>query len=296
MMAPDINMRVKITALLAAHNRRDITIEALKNLYRQKNIEKLFELSVVLTDDGSTDGTSEAVERQLPQVKVVHGGGDLFWCGGMCFAYENARDDGADFYLLLNDDTHLYDDAIKKALDVYFDKSLGGKPEHIIVGSTVNPESNKLSYGGAVRVSRWHPFHYNLVTPLEHAQACDTFNGNFVLIHHSVIDNIGFLDDRYTHWFGDTDYGLMAAKAGFGLWVTPGFVGECAENDPNIHWDSAAYSFTKRVKMFFNVKGRPVNESMIFCRKHGGLAWPLFWLMPIIRGLFFPTRYDIKAG
>lgn len=296
MTAPENNMRAKITVLLAAHNRRDATIRSLKNLYRQQGIGDLFELSVVLTDDGSTDGTSEEVERQLPQVKIVHGDGNLFWCGGMCFAYENARDDGAEFYLLLNDDTYLYEDAIQKALDVYLDKSFEGNPEHIVVGSTVNPESKKLSYGGEVRVSWWHPFHYNLVARQEYAQACDTFDGNFVLIHRSIIDKIGFLDDRYTHWFGDTDYGLMAAKAGCGLWVAPGFIGECAENDPNIHWDSAAYSFPERVKMFFNVKGRPVSESMIFCRKHGGLAWPLFWLMPIIRGLFFPTRYDIKAG
>lgn len=296
MEAPEKKLTAKITVLLAAHNRRDSTIRSLKNLYRQQGIGDLFELSVVLADDGSTDGTSEEVERQLPQIKVVRGDGNLFWCGGMCLAYENARGDGADFYLLLNDDTYLYDDAIKKALGVYFKKSFEGKPEHVVVGSTVNPHSKKLSYGGEIRVSRWHPFRYNLLTPQEYAQACDTFCGNFVLIHRTVIEKIGFLDDRYTHWFGDIDYGLMVAKAGCGLWLAPGFVGECAENDPGIHWDSAAYTFPQRVRMFFKVKGMPLNETMVFCRKHGGLLWPLFWLMPIFRGLFFPTRHDNETS
>lgn len=289
-------MKVKITVLMAAHNRRDFTIQSLENLYRQQAIGDTFKLSVVLADDGSTDGTSEEVKRRFPQIKVVQGDGNLFWCGGMCLAYENARDCEADFYLLLNDDTYLYDDAIQRSLDVYLEKSLKGKPEHIVIGSTMNPQSKKISYGGEVRVSRWHPFHYNLLAPRDYAQACDTFCGNFVLIHRSVIEIIGFLDDRYTHWFGDIDYGLMAAKAECHLWVAPGFIGECAENDPSNHWDSAAYSFLQRLRMFFKVKGMPVNETMLFCRKHGGLVWPLFWLMPIIRGLFFPTRHDTKAS
>jgi len=289
-------MDVKITALMAAHNRCESTIRSLENLYRQQGIGESFELSVVLADDGSTDGTSEEVARRLPQVKVVRGDGNLFWCGGMCLAYENASDYKSDFYLLLNDDTYLYDDAMQKALDVYIEKLSKGDPKHIVIGSTVNPQSKKHSYGGLVRVSHWHPFKYDRLTPREDAQACDTFHGNFVLIHRSVIEKIGFLDDRFTHYFGDIDYGLMAAKAGCGLWITPGFIGECAENDPNVHWDSAAYSFPQRVKMFFNVKGMPVRETWVFCRKHGGLAWPLFWLMPIIKGLFFPIHYDTKAS
>jgi len=289
-------MGLKITALIAAHNRRESTIRSLENLYTQQGIGDSFELSVVLADDGSTDGTSDEVARRLPQVNVVRGDGNLFWCGGMCLAYDNASDYKSDFYLLLNDDTYLYNDAVRKALNVYIEKSSKGDPRHIVIGSTVNPQSKKISYGGVVRVSHWHPFKYNRLIPREDAQACDTFHGNFVLIHRSVIEKIGFLDDRYTHFFGDIDYGLVAAKAGCGLWVTPGFIGECAENDPNDHWDSAAYSFPQRVKMFFNVKGMPVRETWVFCRKHGGFAWPLFWLMPIIKGLFFPIHYDTKAS
>lgn len=101
MDAPKKIRKAKITVLLASHNRRDSTIRALKNLYQQQGVGRNFELSAVLVDDGSTDGMAEEVKRQLPVIKVVHGDGDLFWCGGMCLAYENARNDEADFYLFV---------------------------------------------------------------------------------------------------------------------------------------------------------------------------------------------------
>lgn len=287
-------MCIKITALLAAHNRRESTIKSLENLYRQNGIDQSFALTVVLADDGSTDGTSQEIARLLPQVDIVQGNGNLYWGGGMSLAYERARDDKPDFYLLLNDDTYLYSDAIQRSLCTYIDKSAGGAAEHIVIGSTVTPNSNEISYGGEIRVSRWHPFRYNRLSAKETTQACDTFNGNFVLVHRSVVDKIGFLDNRFTHYFGDIDYGLTAAKAGCGLWVAPGIIGECARNDSNTHWDSSSYSLAKRVRMFFDVKGMPVKETIVFCRKHGGVAWPLFWLMPIFRGLLFPTDYNTK--
>ena len=289
-------MKPKITALLAAHNRRDSTLASLANLYRQRDIEERYDLEVILVDDGSTDGTTNAIIEKFPQTRVIEGDGNLFWCGGMCVAYDHADQQGSDFFLLLNDDTYLNTDAISHALDVYEEKSATGKTEQIIVGATRNPQTGELSYGGEVQISRWHPFRLKHVIPSDHAQPCDTFNGNFVLVHRSVVARVGFLDRRYTHRFGDTDYGLVASRAGCSLWVAPGFVGECAENDPTINWDSAAYSFPQRVKMFFNVKGMPVRESRIFCRKHGGLIWPVLWLMPIVRGLFFPSRYEVETA
>jgi len=281
-----------VTALLTAHNRREFTLQSLGSLFSQKGYGDTFNLSAVLVDDGSTDGTFDTVSKMFPQVVISKGNGSLFWCGGMCQAFSSASIFDTDFYLLLNDDTFLYPDAIENALDVYLSKSTDVKPEHVVVGSTRDPQTKILTYGGSIRVSNWHPFHYLHVTPQSTPQPCDTFNGNFVLIHRSVVKKIGFLDSRYTHQFGDTDYGLTAAKAGAELWVAPGFIGECKENDPiTSAWDNAALPLKDRIKMFFNVKGMPLKESLIFTRKHGGLLWPIIFLLPIVRGVFFPTRY-----
>jgi len=285
-------MNTRIIALLAVHNRCELTLKSLENLFEQDGNGTLFDLTAIVVDDGSTDGTSAAIANKFPQVRLVRGDGSLFWCGGMCRAYEESADLKTDFYLLLNDDTFVYSDAIQRVLEAYKEKYTVKDAGHIIVGSTCAPSTKELTYGGSERVSNWHPFRYNLVEPKDVVQPCDTFNGNFVLIPKLVIEKIGFLDSHYTHRIGDTDYGLTASEAGCKLWVTPGFIGECSKNSPKINWDSAVLSFSNRVKMLDSVKGMPVRESRRFYKKHGGVFWPLFWIMPMIRGLFFPTRYS----
>jgi len=285
-------VKTQIVALLSVHNRCETTLKSLGNLFQQEGNGTLFNISAVVVDDGSTDGTGAAITNKFPQVNVVRGDGSLFWCRGMCRAYEQSADLDANFYLLLNDDTFVYPDAIKRVLAAYKEKHAGQGVDHIIVGSTRDPMTKVITYGGSKRVSNWHPFRYRLVEPKDISQPCDTFNGNFVLIPRTVIEKIGFLDNHYSHRFGDTDYGLTASKAACKLWVAPGVIGECSKNNPKINWDSAALPFTDRVKMLDNVKGMPVRESRRFYKKHGGVLWPLFWVMPMIRGLFFPTRYS----
>ena len=51
-----------IAVLLTVFNRREKTIECLKNLFAQ-DIPAEYSIMVYLTDDGCTDGTPEAVSK-----------------------------------------------------------------------------------------------------------------------------------------------------------------------------------------------------------------------------------------
>ena len=92
----------KVAVLLTVHNRREKTLACLENCYRQIDSMKgddTYSFSVYLVDDGSTDGTSEAVLQTYPQTHVINGDGSLFWNHGMRTAWDAAAADEQDFYL-----------------------------------------------------------------------------------------------------------------------------------------------------------------------------------------------------
>ncbi len=58
-------------------------------LYGQSNLDEV-RLDTFLVDDGCTDSTAQAVDKEYPQVKILQGDGNLFWGGGMRMAWDEA--------------------------------------------------------------------------------------------------------------------------------------------------------------------------------------------------------------
>ena len=65
---------MKIAALLTCFNRKDKTITCLNSV-----LNIIPTCHVYLVDDASTDGTSEAIKQNFPQVNIIQGNGNLFW-------------------------------------------------------------------------------------------------------------------------------------------------------------------------------------------------------------------------
>jgi GT2 family glycosyltransferase len=61
--------------VIPAHNRKPLTLACLESLARQT----FSDFAVAVVDDGSTDGTSEAIQEAFPQVHLILGSGDLWW-------------------------------------------------------------------------------------------------------------------------------------------------------------------------------------------------------------------------
>jgi len=121
-------------ALLTCFNRKDITLSCLESIYAQSLVKDL-ELSIYLVDDGSSDGTYEAVTKKFPDVKVLKGDGCLYWNGGMNMAWSAAYDAGFDYYLWVNDDVALQPDAFKLMFDSLHKACSNCDTEPVIVGS-----------------------------------------------------------------------------------------------------------------------------------------------------------------
>jgi len=257
-----------IGVCIASHNRRETTLKCLRRLF-DADLPPAVSLSVYLVDDGSTDGTAEAVAAEFPCVSIFRGSGDLFWGGGMRKALSAAMAAGHDFYLWLNDDIELFDDSIARAVATHDSIVADGK-DVIIVGAT-RDQSGATTYSGMVRA--WpNPIGFRHVEPDPSKPVeCEASNGNFVLIPRPVAESLRNIDPRFTHRMGDIDYILRAADKGYSCWLCPGYVATCEKNLIAAGWLSRRHSLKKRWQLATSPLGLPPRQWLAFGYRHGGL-------------------------
>lgn len=264
----------EIAVLMTCHNRRALTLQSLRSLSTQ-DLPAGYKLKVYLTDDGSTDATTEAVRQEFPEVTVIAGDGNLYWVRGTLKSWQAAHP--APFYLWFNDDVDLRTDAVRVLLDVYH---AAQNPAAIIVGATCDPHTGKTCTGGMIR-KNWYDV--RVVDPIDRPLPVDTCNGNILLVPRAAEDQLGMIDGRYSHCFADGDYGLRARRLGIPLLLAPGHLGKCELNPlANTSFDSNL-KFRDRWARLFGPKGyRPPDQWWVFVREHAPRPKVFYWAMPYV--------------
>ncbi len=282
---------ISIATIITCHNRKEKTLTCLTNLMNQDVIGDI-DLNVYLVDDGSTDGTGDAVKQNFPSVNILKGDGTLYWNGGMRFAFYEALKNEYDYYLWLNDDTFLHSDAIKLLLETANDIKRQKSRDVIVTGTIKDIDTGKVNYGGRNIKSKFQPLKFIQLESSIKPQQCDTFNGNVVLIPRTVTKEIGNISLEYSKQHGgDFDYGLRAKYAGFESWVAPGIIGTCSSNSIDGSIFDKSLSLKERKNKMNTPQGvPPAKEWMVFAKRHAGFLWPIYWIRTIVR-VVFPWTY-----
>ena len=271
-------MTTRVAAVMTVFNRRDTTLGCLASIREQTGADA--EVDVYVLDDASTDGTAEAIKEQFPEVHLLHGDGNQFWVGGMRGAFGAAIERGYDAYWWLNDDTHLKPDALALLLASSAELRGRGHEQAVVVGTTTHPDDGRFTYGGVRRPSRLRPLDLELVPPASEPREALTFNGNCVLIPHSVVELVGNIDPAYRQKMGDFDYGFRTRSAGGSVWVAPGTIGTCATHPPR-RTDQAP--LRDELRRLWSVKELPFGPWATFTRRWAGPAWPIFMTSPYVK-------------
>lgn len=266
---------MKVAVLMACYNRRAKTVECLQRLAvaaRRAGVE----YQLFLFDDGSTDGTADAVQSLEPGAVILRGDGSYFWNRSMNRAFDAALKVGFPAYLWLNDDTMLQPDALGLLLSA---REFAAPDEVIVVGAVSDPETGTMTYGGARYVSpRFRPFLCTVVTPEAQPTDVDVMNGNVVMIPDAIARRLGNLDPVFEHGMGDTDYSMRARKLGIRILQTAGYIGVCSRNSLKGTHRDKALPLSKRVRQIFSRKGLPWRSWLTMCWRHGGVLWPVHFL------------------
>lgn len=251
---------------IAAHNRRETTLRCLRSLPLANHSK----LKVYLVDDGSTDGTSEAVSNEFPDVILLRGNGHLWWGGAMRMAMTQAMAEGARLIVWLNDDFIPRSGALEALIDISL-------RENAISGGVLHGPAGALS--GLLKGKYGIDHIHTLMT----ATRCDALPGNFVCFPRTIVEQLGEIDtSSFPHGMGDVDYTLRASTLGIPVFVVPGAAGDSADFELSHRdsWFHGEYPILNTWKNLLTYRStlNPFHRWHLLTRHWGGLGALAFFL------------------
>jgi hypothetical protein len=178
---------------------------------------------LLLVDNGSSDGSAAAARKAFPDVEVLETGSNLRFAGGNNAGMRLALSSGADFLILLNNDTLVDPGFVSRLMErmqqdlrcsIVAPKILyAGEPDRLwFAGGAVSLWSGTMRHIGIRETDRGQHD-----SPLE----IDYASGCCLMIRRSIVERIGMLDETYRMYGEDTDWCMRARRAGYTVWYEP---------------------------------------------------------------------------
>jgi hypothetical protein len=207
-----------VTVILNTNRCRD-TLEALASLSQNDYANQ----QVIVLDNASTDGSAQVVCAQFPAVEVIELKHNLGYAGNNNVGIQAAFEGGADWILVLNEDTVLAKDCLSQLVAV------GESDPHTgIVGPMVyhHNEPQVIQSAGGKIGRNWQAWHLGQNEPDQGQYSTphevDWVSGCAIMLRRAVIDQVGALDERFFYYFEETEWCLRARKAGWRVMHVPG--------------------------------------------------------------------------
>lgn len=200
--------------VIPVHNRREYTRDCLCSLQRQTVTGH----RIIVVDDGSTDGTSEMLRSEFPEVIVLQGDGNLFWTAAINLGIKQALMRGAEYVLTLNNDTVASESLLEKLL-FWANQT----PNALLGALDVDLKTQRPYYGGEWVDWKWSTSRFLLEELKEEEQKglheVSLYPGRGLLIPRIVFDTIGLFEEKeLPHYMADYDFTHTARRNGFKIY------------------------------------------------------------------------------
>lgn len=210
-----------VAVIVLSWNRREDTLTCLRSLEAVDSPELL----PIVVDNGSADGSAEAVRRDFPAVELIETGANLGFAEGNNTGIRRALELGADQVLILNNDVEVDPGFVTALIAAAAERPDAGAlcskilyldPPDLIwfAGASFDPRSG---YNGRQRGYREHD-DGRFDEVVETDRAC----GAAMLVSRRVFEEVGLFAPELFCYSEDTDWSLRAHAAGYRHYVVPG--------------------------------------------------------------------------
>ena len=264
-------MAKKISIVIVSYNVSKLLDECLQSVARAlQGIDG----EVFVVDNHSVDKTIAMLKEKHPEVKVIANEENV----GFSRANNQAiRLSEAEYVLLLNPDTVVYENTLHGVLD-FMDKhpEAGGAGVRMLTRERHRaPESRRsiptpwvamLKMLGATR--RYYMSHLSWDEPGQ----IEAVSGAFFLVRRKALDQVGLLDEDYFMYGEDIDLSYRLLKGGWQNWYLP--------------YDIIHYKGESTQKSSFRYVHTFYQAMLIFFRKHYGHL-SIFFALPVKIAIYF---------
>jgi len=172
----------------------------------------------LVVDNGSTDDSLQRVREAFPEVPILENGRNLGFTGGNNIGLRWALERGADYMLLLNDDTEVAPDFLRQLVE-----AAEADPAVGMAGPTIRyfhePEVI-WSAGGEIDCRRGQTRMLGLserdtgqfgLVPRD----VDFVTGCALLARRRVLEEVGLLDERFFAYYEEAEWCVRAVRKGY---------------------------------------------------------------------------------
>jgi GT2 family glycosyltransferase len=219
---------MKLSIIILGWNDKTVIADCLRSIYRgTSNLD----FEVIVSDNGSTDGSVEMIRSEFPQATVIENGANLRFAKGNNVAIAESS---GEYVLILNPDTIVLEGSLEKFL-AFADQH----PEAGAFGCrVVNPDGSYQESGRPFPTLRGDWIAAFFLRPLAYlstwfiadryvgwngdtVRTVDWHSGCCLLVRGDLLKQLGGFDQQFFYYYEDVDLCFRVWKAGYQILFTP---------------------------------------------------------------------------
>lgn len=224
----------RISIVIVTWNVKEFLKQCLHSVYKET---KGLKIEVVVVDNASTDGTSEMVKEEFPQVRLITAEKNLGYTKANNLAIRTILNEGqSDFILILNSDTVFQNNAVDQmAFYLINNPDVGGVSPALIL-----PDGKFQTGTAGFLPTAWTGFAYFFflfklfpkkiksffIEPSYFSKkgkivSVDWMSGACLMLRKETLEKTGLMDEEYFIYADDIDLGKRMKQEGFLLHYLP---------------------------------------------------------------------------